>query len=344
MWYRYLLQIAIVLLFSIASIEAADTKRGSFIGGKDTTMPSWFSNSFLDLGEDIEELASNDKRLLLFIHQPNCPYCHRFITKVLEEQSIKDKVLKTFSVVDINMFGDREITDIDGNTYSEKEFAKKYGVQFTPTVIFYDENKKQILRLNGYVNSEKFNVALDYIAQKQETKIAYKDYFVKKMNLKTNKSLIDEKDLFIKSSNFIRSPNSAAPFALFFELSNCNDCLVLHNTLLKDKTTRELLKKIDVFQVDLDSPNSVATPDRMIVKIRDWAKTLNITNSPTIIFFDDRGEEIIRIESMLKTFHFQSIVDYVVSGAYKNEKEFQRYLTVRANGIRDKGIDVNIWD
>jgi thioredoxin-related protein len=343
MWLHNLLKIAMVMLFMIASLGAADTKRGAFIGGKDVNMPSWFSNSFLDLGEDIEELATNDKRLLLFIHQPNCPYCHRFVTKVLEEQSTKDKILKNFAVVDINMFGDREVTDVDGESYTEKEFAKKYGVQFTPTVIFYDENAKQILRLNGYMNGEKFNVALDYVAAKEETQVAYKDYFVQKMNLKTNKALIDEKDLFTKSSNFIRSRESA-PFVLFFESANCSDCLVLHNKLLKDKIARELLKRIDVFQVDLDSSNSIVTPNRVIVKIKDWAKTLKITNSPTIIFFDNRGEEIIRIESMLKTFHFQSIVDYVVSGAYVNEKEFQRYLTIRANTIRDKGIDVNIWE
>ncbi len=44
-------------------------------------MPEWFLNSFLDLSEDIENLASEKKRLILFIHQDNCPYCHLFVTK-----------------------------------------------------------------------------------------------------------------------------------------------------------------------------------------------------------------------------------------------------------------------
>jgi len=52
---------------------------------------------------------------------------------------------------------------------------------------------------------------------------------------------------------------------------------------------------------------------------------------------------LLRSPSLFKTFHFQSIIDYVVSDAFKTEKEFQRYLTIRAHDIREKGIDVDIW-
>jgi len=331
-----------ILLFCFSFLNA-DTKEGKFLGAKDVTMPSWFMSSFLDLREDINELSANNKRLIVFIHQPNCPYCHRFVTKNLEDQATKQKILKNFAVVDINMFGDKEVTDVDGNVYSEKEFATKYNVQFTPTLLFFDEKADQILRLNGYMNIEKFNVALDYVSTKQEGKIAYKEYLVQKMALQSKASLIEEPDLFTDTSNFVRKKGSGE-FALFFESANCKACETLHNKLLKDKLSRELLKKIDLYQVDLDSDKSIVTPSKMIIKIKDWADELAITNSPTIIFFNESGDEIIRIEAMFKTFHFQSLVDYVVSGAYKEEKEFQRYLTQRANKIRAKGKDVNIWD
>lgn len=60
--------------------------------------------------------------------------------------------------------------------------------------------------------------------------------------------------------------------AIFFESTNCEDCKILHNTLLKDKTTRKLLKKIDLFQVDMNSKKSVVTPQRIITKVKDWTK------------------------------------------------------------------------
>jgi thioredoxin-related protein len=97
-------------------------------------------------------------------------------------------------------------------------------------------------------------------------------------------------------------------------------------------------------QVDINSKEAIVSPDRMVYNIKDWITILNITHTPTIIFFDEKANEIMRIEAMFKNFHFQSIVDYVVSDAYKEEVEFQRYLTKRADKIREKGIDINIWD
>lgn len=342
MYLKKLLQtfFALLLLFSI--IDAKEEKTGQFLGNKNSEMPTWFLNSFLDLAEDIEELDSKDKRLILFLHQDSCPYCNLFITKNLKDKKTKEKILKHFAILDINMFGDREVTDIDGDEYSEKEFAKKYKVQFTPTIIFFDENKKQILRLNGYINIKKFNLALDYVKDKKEKILTYKEYLSQNKQTKKNMGLINEPNLFKKSRNFIRDKNSKK-MAIFFESTNCDECKILHNKLLKDETTLMLLKKFDLFQIDMNSSKSIITPQKLIIKIKDWAKELKITNTPTIIFFDEKAKEIIRVEALFKNFHFQSIVDYAISDAYKKEKEFQRYLTKRANKIREKGIDVNIW-
>jgi thioredoxin-related protein len=39
----------------------------------------------------------------------------------------------------MNMFGDVEVTDFDGEILSEKDMARKWGVMFTPTLIFLPE-------------------------------------------------------------------------------------------------------------------------------------------------------------------------------------------------------------
>jgi len=99
-----------------------------------------------------------------------------------------------------------------------------------------------------------------------------------------------------------------------------------------------------LYQLDINSQKGIITPQKLITKTKNWCEDLNIINSPTIIFFDEKGKEIIRVDAMLKKFHFQTVIDYVISNEYKKEKEFQRYLTKRANSIREKGIDVNIWE
>lgn len=333
------LSIIFITLITFNTILFAQ-ERGDFLGGKDSVTPNWFLNSFLDLQEDIDELRENNKRLMLYIHQDNCPYCHLFINKNLKNKKTKKLLQDSFGVVSVNMFGNKEITDIDEEVLSEKDFALKYKIQFTPTLIFYNELGEQVLRLNGYQNTKNFNLALDYIKNKREKLISFKKYISQN---ERNAILISEPDIFKNSKNLMRV-NTTRKMAIFFESANCQECEILHNKLLKDKITRNLLKTMDVYQVDMNSSSSVVTPQRMITKIKDWTETLNITHTPTVIFFDENANEIIRIESMFKNFHFQTVVDYVVSNSYKEEKEFQRYLTKRANKLRDDGIDVNIWE
>ena len=335
--------ILFLFLFSLSSLFAQEKEIGKFLGAKDTVMPTWFLNTFLDLKEDIEEQALNNKRLILFVHQASCPYCNKFVTKNLENKLIKEKIQKHFAVIDINMFGDREVTDIDENIYTEKEFAKKYKIQFTPTIIFFNEEGQHILKLNGYIPVETFNIALDYVKDKKETFVTYSQYLDTNSQQTKNIDIL-KNDLFMKSAKVLRRDINNKPLAVFFESDKCTSCQEVHSFFLKDKVIQTLLPKLDLAKIDINSTQTIATPDKIIMKTKAWVKNLKITYNPSIIFFNEQGKEIIRIESSFKTFHTQSIVDYVSSGAYKTEPEFQRYLTKRANAIREKGIDVNIWD
>ncbi len=308
-----------IILFSFLNFSYAKERELKRLDEKKETITL---NSFLNLTKQLNKLSSENKRLLVFFHEENCLYCDLFITKNLKDEKIKNKLENYFGIVNINIFGDKKLTDINGKTYIEKEFALKNRIQFIPSFIFYDEQGKQILRLNGYQNIKNFNLALDYIKNKRERLISFKNYISQN---KEKAILISEPDLFKDSKNFIRNKNSKK-MAIFFESANCEECEILHKNLLKNSATRDLLKQIDNFQVDINSTSSVVTPKKVITKIKDWTETLNITHIPTIIFFDENAKEIIRVESSFKNSHFQTIVDYVVSDIYKEKKEFQRYL------------------
>ena len=51
----------------------------------------------------------------------------------------------------------------------------------------------------------------------------------------------------------------------------------------------------------------------------------------------------MRIGAFMKTFHFQSVYDYILQKAYLHEHSFQRYISERAEKIREAGFDTNIW-
>lgn len=102
----------------------------------------WFKDSFLDLADDLREASEAGKRLVVFFEQVGCIYCKKMQTEVLAQKSINDYVRKNFDVIQLNLWGSREVTDFDGKAMEEKDLARRWGVVFTPTIVFLPELAK----------------------------------------------------------------------------------------------------------------------------------------------------------------------------------------------------------
>jgi len=85
--------------------------------------PAWFKISILDLRGDIKEATAADKRVMIYFGQNGCPYCKRLMEVNFKEKDIVDKMNIYFDAIEINIFGDRDVTWIDGKTRTEKEFT-----------------------------------------------------------------------------------------------------------------------------------------------------------------------------------------------------------------------------
>ena len=101
--------------------------------------PEWFAPSFLDIREDAAEAARDGKRLMIYFMQDGCPYCKQLVTVNFRDVGIAEKMQRSFMSVAINIGGDREVTAADGRKLPEKRFAAALKVQFTPTLVFFDE-------------------------------------------------------------------------------------------------------------------------------------------------------------------------------------------------------------
>lgn len=101
---------------------------------------TWFPHSFLDLREDFAEARAAGKRFAVIFEQRGCVYCVKMHKEVLAKRYINDYVDANFRIVQMNLWGDRETTDFDGKTMTEKELAERWGVLFTPTVVFFKED------------------------------------------------------------------------------------------------------------------------------------------------------------------------------------------------------------
>jgi hypothetical protein len=101
---------------------------------------SWFQLSFLNLRDDFAEAKAAGKRFAVIFEQRGCPYCIKLHTEVLAQRYIYDYVRQNFAIVQLDLWGAREVTDFDGTVLQERALAERWGVIFTPTVVFFKDD------------------------------------------------------------------------------------------------------------------------------------------------------------------------------------------------------------
>ena len=221
-----------------------------------------------------------------------------------------------------------------------KKFAEALKVQHTPTLIFFNEKNKVVFRANGYYFPEKFNTVLDYVGTHKEKELSYQDYLAK-INLKPSSGKLHTGVITIKNQDDLsKELKKGKHLLVMFEQSKCAGCDELHTDVMQRQQTRELLGRLNVTLVDMWSNKEIVRPDGKKTKISDWAKELDINYAPSLVYFDDKGKEVYRSDAYQKSFHIQSGMDYVSSGAYKKQPNFQRYIDARADRIREQGTEV----
>lgn len=110
---------------------------------------AWFRDSFLNLREDIAEAKAEGKKLVLMWEQRGCPYCLRTHEVNLTIPKIVNFIKDNFFVIQMNLWGDRDVTDFDGQVMTEKKLAQKYAIRFTPTIQFFPDDLKAIGNKSG---------------------------------------------------------------------------------------------------------------------------------------------------------------------------------------------------
>ena len=76
------------------------------------------------------------KRLVLMFEQRGCIYCSKMHKDVYSLDKVSNYIEDNFFVVQLNLHGDLEVTDFDGEVLSEKAMARKWNILFTPTVLY----------------------------------------------------------------------------------------------------------------------------------------------------------------------------------------------------------------
>lgn len=123
------------LAAAVAVLLAALPALAVEMGDDGLHKPEWLRDTFKDLREDAAEADTEGKRLLLIVEQRGCLYCKDMHENTFTDPRVKAMLEQNYFPVQINLHGDIEIVDLDGETLSEKAATRKWGVLFTPTMI-----------------------------------------------------------------------------------------------------------------------------------------------------------------------------------------------------------------
>ena len=124
---------ATAMALAIMPVAAAE------LGDDGLHKAAWMRDTFKDLREDLAEANAEGKRLAIIFEQRGCIYCKQMHEEVFPDSEVDSFIRENYFVIQMNMFGDVEVTDFDGEALPEKEMARKWGLMFTPTLMFFPE-------------------------------------------------------------------------------------------------------------------------------------------------------------------------------------------------------------
>lgn len=308
--------------------------------------PDWFKHSFLNLGEDLAEALIGGKRgLIVYFGQEHCAYCQAFFENNLGQADIEAYLRAHFDVVPIDIFGDNTVTTLDGDELTEREFAIFEGTNFTPSLIFYDTLGKQVLRLRGYYPPYQFRAALEFVADGHYKSATFAEY----LSRGEDAMHFEEGDL--NPFELAMPPPIALdrhrfpadrPLMVLYEQGDCHACDILHAETLQETAVDKRLRQLDIARLDTRSDQPIITPTGERTTASKWANELGLFYTPTLLFFDEQGKEIIRVDSVVQFYRLVGVLDFVLKRGYQQEPTFQRwrFKQRREKWKREHGSDL----
>lgn len=146
--------LSLLLIFSQVSLASAPRDPYQY----------FFEQSLGDLKEELGIAKDAGKKgLFVFFEMDECPFCHRMKKTVLNQVDIQQFFRENFHSISVDIEGDLEIIDFEGNPTTQKEFASKNRVRATPVMAFYDLEGQQVVRYTGAASgSEEFMLLAEY--------------------------------------------------------------------------------------------------------------------------------------------------------------------------------------
>jgi thioredoxin-related protein len=254
------------------------------------------------------------------------------IERTFREPDIAQRLGLNYDVVGLDVFSDVELVDPKGNNHWAKDFAILEKAQFTPTLIFYGKDGDSLLRIVGYQSPIKMRAVLGYLEGGHYTRVSLRDYINEQPSSESSTRQTNVVDLQRDSGN-------TKPLLVIFESPDCQKCPQFRS-MLKAPVMQPYLQQMQLAFVSSSPNQRVVTPEGRSLSGKAWSDQLELLHSPSMVYFDERGKEALRVDfDILIDSDGRSIdsddarildnirarLEYMVSKGYESIPQFQRW-------------------
>lgn len=268
----------------------------------------------LDLRADLESAIAAGKRgLVVYFGQEHCVHCERFKQVNLADPDSVAYLRRYFDLVSVDIRSRAEVGTLEGERLDAHTWARREQTDFTPSLLFYDAEGRLALRLRGYYPIYQFRAALEYVADGHYQRESFDDYLARgDERLVFDSEDLNDQPFFSPPPHVLdRRIPSERPLAVFFERGDCHPCDVLHGRVLRAPEIRRRFEALDAVQLDMRSGTPVITPDGRRTTAHAWAAELGVRHAPAILFFDEQGCELRRLDSVADFYRLHQALDHI---------------------------------
>ena len=131
---------------------------------------------FLPEPYDLSALRSSKKPTAVFFEQGNCHTCDLLHSNPLaQEESIHE--IEKMNSIQLNMWADTPVITPKGKKTTAKEWAKSLDIFYAPSIVFFDSDGNEIIRVDSVANFYRLWGVLDYVNREgYKQAIDYQDW------------------------------------------------------------------------------------------------------------------------------------------------------------------------
>jgi thioredoxin-related protein len=304
--------------------------------------PSWQPKAVLDF-QDVFRKATADGRLaMLIVYAEGCPGWTRTVAPLLESKEVLAITRAEFHTYIVNADDDEQVFLIEGREFSAPQLADMLEIEQFPTFVLFEGNGRLIQLLEYPVSPRELRASLEHAVESESSSAPIertRTYDAPDADVHT--TLKEDFPILPQQVLHLKDKFDQRPLAVFFEKPVCDECDHFWKHILSDPKTRSLLSRFRIARFGLSySAVHIGTPERRLT-VAEWRRELGVSRMPTVVIFDSSARRIRYTGDDTDLFRFQSLLEYVISGAYESEPSFPHFLWHRARHLRSHGNDVD---